>query len=62
ECKDVGKINPMPELIFNKEQPPELRFAEVAPEVWQALHELKRTGWVKKIQKLEQDFEEVEIN
>ena len=31
-----------------KEKIPELRFAHLAPDVWNALHDLKRTGWVNR--------------
>jgi 5'-deoxynucleotidase YfbR-like HD superfamily hydrolase len=30
------------------EKVPELRFAHLAPDVWDALHDLKRTGWVNR--------------
>ncbi len=38
----------MKEVFSIKEKAPELRFATLAQEVWQALGELKRTGWVKR--------------
>jgi putative hydrolase of HD superfamily len=34
--------------VVTQKKIPELRFARVAPDVWSALHELKRTGWVKR--------------
>lgn len=36
------------EKIPAKEKIPELKFADVAPNVWKALGELKRTGWVNR--------------
>ena len=36
------------ESIPTKEKVPDLRFANLAPEVWNALGELKRTGWVNR--------------
>ena len=38
----------MPENAPTKEKVPQLKFAHLAPEAWDELGKLERTGWVKR--------------